>query len=77
MRLTRIIILLIVALVAIVDVLLLVMSDEPNRTISATLYLLSREFPAIPFGFGFLCGHVFWPVRAALKLRSRTCMLTL
>lgn len=36
-------------------------------TISATLYHLAQQWPAIPFALGFLLGHVFFPNRASNK----------
>ena len=32
-----------------------------EATISATIWRLSREYPALPFLIGFLCGHLLWP----------------
>lgn len=33
----------------------------PQATISATVWELSRRYPALPFLIGFLCGHLLWP----------------
>jgi len=34
----------------------------PQATISVQIYELSRRFPIIPFAFGVLAGHIFWPL---------------
>ncbi|MES2347860.1 MAG: hypothetical protein V4641_09865 [Pseudomonadota bacterium] len=40
-------------------------SHDYNWTISANLYLVAKQWPAIPFAGGFLLGHVLFPNRAA------------
>lgn len=32
-------------------------------TISSVILDTSRKAPPLPFAFGFLCGHLFWPQR--------------
>lgn len=32
-----------------------------NTTVSWTIYQLARGWPAVPFAFGFLMGHLFFP----------------
>lgn len=65
---TRIIILLIVAVIAVWDFYLFWqinwngVQEAQNATFSVILYESSRRWPVIPFVFGFLCGHVFWQV---------------
>ena len=34
----------------------------PADSISAIINQISMGHPAIPFAFGFLCGHWFWPL---------------
>ncbi len=36
-----------------------------ETTVSWTLYMVSKDWPCIPFVFGFLAGHVWMPNRAA------------
>ncbi len=53
----------IVAMVTLYDVWAVAHGYE--KTISSTLFAASRDWPAIPFMFGFLAGHLFFPNRAA------------
>jgi len=32
-----------------------------EATISSVILDTSKEFPPLPFAFGVLCGHLFWP----------------
>lgn len=34
---------------------------QQGATISEVVYGAARGHPAIPFGVGFICGHLFWP----------------
>lgn len=36
-----------------------------SATVSWNLLEWSKEWPAIPFVFGFFCGHLFFPNRGA------------
>ncbi len=38
-----------------------------DSTVSATLYEFSRDFPIVPFLFGILFGHLFFPNLAATR----------
>jgi hypothetical protein len=56
------------ALLLIVTVLGLVVYDMfaealggDASTISQVIYWAARTVPAVAFGAGFLCGHLFWP----------------
>jgi hypothetical protein len=53
----------VVSAVAVVFVSDVALIWSGNQTISSFLYLSSREYPAIAFFAGFVCGHIFWPVR--------------
>ena len=33
-----------------------------KQSISYVVYSLSRQYPIIPFAFGFLMGHLFFPI---------------
>lgn len=46
--------------IAIVDLFFVLTGNE---TISQYLYELALRYPALPFLFGFLCGHLFWPIK--------------
>ena len=65
---TRIIILLIIAVVAGWDFFLFWnihfnnMPQAQEATFSVILYESARRWPVIPFALGFLCGHVFWQI---------------
>lgn len=37
-----------------------------DTTISWTLFKLSQTWPIIPFAFGVIAGHLFFPNRAAM-----------
>lgn len=41
------------------DIVILIIN--PGATISNVSLTLSYRFAFIPFTFGFICGHVFWP----------------
>lgn len=43
--------------------LIVVAWGYPNSTVSAILQEWSRQHPIIPVVFGFVAGHLFWPVR--------------
>ncbi len=36
-----------------------------ETTVSWVIYSKSKDWPAIPFAFGFIAGHLFFPNRAA------------
>lgn len=36
----------------------------PGSTISEVLLGAALHYPIVPFAFGFLMGHLFWPQRA-------------
>lgn len=38
------------------------LNDEPNDTISEVINTKSKKWLFIPFLFGFLMGHWFWPL---------------
>jgi hypothetical protein len=57
------IVLFFVAAITVTDVTLLLKGYE--YTISATLYEMAAGKPIIPFIFGLLGGHLFWPNRRA------------
>ena len=46
------------------DLGIMLLSKDPNYTISWALYTISSEHPIIAFAFGLLCGHVFWPLKS-------------
>jgi Na+/proline symporter len=48
------------------DIIILVVN--PAGTISNVSLTLSYKFAFIPFTFGFICGHVFWPGKKAKGL---------
>jgi len=33
---------------------------SPEVSVSATIWRLSRDYPALPFAAGMLAGHLFW-----------------
>ena len=46
------------------DMSMMLLSKDPNCTISWALYSISCQHPIIAFAFGLLCGHVFWPLKS-------------
>lgn len=56
----RYLIIVAVVLIAGIDVALIA---SGVNSISFTFYDWSKEYPAIAFMIGFVCGHIFWPVR--------------
>lgn len=58
MDLTKWIIVSAVGLIGLVDIALAVIKGK-EATISVTITKWSKEYPAIPFAFGFLMGHFF------------------
>lgn len=59
MKITGLIIVIVIALLVIYDLIIYVKCGV-GSTISHTLLIASKDNPAIPFGFGFICGHWFW-----------------
>jgi hypothetical protein len=59
---TKIIIIAIIIIVVGYDIAVAILGNE-GETISEILYGYSLRFPVIPFSFGFLMGHLFWPVK--------------
>lgn len=41
---------------------LVIYKDGVKASISVRIYTFAKYNPALPFGFGFLMGHFFWPV---------------
>lgn len=35
--------------------------DEPEHTVSATMYDWATRWPVLPFVLGIIVGHLFWP----------------
>jgi hypothetical protein len=58
-RVTRVIILGLVAIAVAWDVWTL-FSSTPNDTISETVWAAIAHSPIISFAAGFVCGHLFW-----------------
>ena len=58
---TRMLIIIIVAVVAGWDTYLLTSGDK-DAMFSVVIYDAARQWPVMPFVAGFLCGHVFWQV---------------
>jgi hypothetical protein len=48
-----------VSITIIVDVALAIFFGTKN-TISRTLFLISKDYPIIPFTLGVIAGHVLW-----------------
>ena len=38
-------------------------SNGGTRTISAVMQLWAGQYPMLPFAFGVLAGHLFWPLK--------------
>lgn len=53
-----------VVLIAGIDVALIL---SHANSISFTFYDWSKEHPVIAFMIGFVCGHIFWPVKGGEK----------
>lgn len=47
---------------AIVDIWLYLVGGTP-WTISAWIWTMSEKYAVLPFGVGFVCGHLFWRVK--------------
>jgi hypothetical protein len=43
----------------------IILKEGKASSISATIINWSHEYPSIPFGSGFLCGHLFWRMKDA------------
>jgi hypothetical protein len=63
----------ITVIVIIVSIILLVAYDTvaallagSNGTISWVTWTAAHVYPVIPFGVGFLCGHLFWSQTSAV-----------
>ena len=41
-----------------------------EATVSWTVFEWSHQYPAMTFGVGFVCGHLFWQMKPQLKLQS-------
>lgn len=39
-----------------------------ESTISFTIFKLSHKYPALSFGVGFVCGHLFWQMPKTDKI---------
>jgi len=55
---TAIIVILTAVLLGLYDIFAIYMWGG-NMTISWQLYTMGQNYPAIPFGFGFLFGHIY------------------
>lgn len=64
MTATRIVLALTAILLIAYDIFILIHSGA-DATISWQIYTLSKSYPALPFGGGFLCGHLFWVQKGA------------
>lgn len=56
---TAIISVLIVLVIAVYDVIAIAKGGT-EASISHMIIVMSYKYPAVPFSFGFLCGHLFW-----------------
>lgn len=54
--------LIIVAIVVIAGIDVALIFSGAN-SISFTFYNWSKEYPVVAFMIGFVCGHIFWPVK--------------
>lgn len=65
MKLTRFVIILGAVLIAAYDIVALTIHGN-DATISVQLYLWAKTYPIIPFVFGVLGGHLFWPIEPSV-----------
>lgn len=42
----------------------LALAEPSGDTISKTLLAFGQDHPVVPFAFGTLMGHLFWPMRS-------------
>ena len=61
---TKIIILVITVIAIVVDIILVV---TDHTTISRQMLEWSGKYPVVPFGVGFLMGHLFWSQDKGVK----------
>lgn len=46
-----------------------------DSTISANFYWLAKDYPIIGFSLGIVCGHLFWPNKAAAVTEAKVLPL--
>lgn len=62
MKTTKIIILIVIGIIAVVDFYLM-FSGGREATISHVMIEWAYEYPIVPFCFGVLVGHLFWRMK--------------
>lgn len=57
---TKVILVVLAAFLVIYDIVALWLGGW-DATISVVLLTWARSYPILPFAFGVVCGHLFWP----------------
>ncbi len=68
-KITSMVILLLIVIVAVYDVYAIAKGGT-EASISHTLRVWAHKYIALPFSFGFVCGHLFWPISLTEKLKQ-------
>jgi hypothetical protein len=51
-----------VVVIFVYDLMVVLLYQDVNATVSNTIYQASKRAPIIAFLAGVLCGHLFWPI---------------
>lgn len=68
-KITSMVIMLLIVIIAIYDVYAIAKGGT-EASISHTLRVWAHKYIALPFSFGFVCGHLFWPISITDKLKK-------
>jgi hypothetical protein len=51
-----------VSVILVYDLMVVLLYQDVNATVSNTVYQASKRAPIIAFIAGVICGHLFWPI---------------
>lgn len=59
---TLLVVAFVVTVALVYDLMVVLLYNDVNATVSNTVYQASKRAPIIAFLIGLICGHLFWPI---------------